>query len=50
MQTDGATHFTEVGAGNVLTGLARRTLGRNTETALAGRAEDLLTLVSTHAS
>ena len=41
MHADGATRFVEVGAGNVLAGLARRTLGRDVETATAGTAEEL---------
>lgn len=41
MHADGASRFVEVGAGNVLTGLARRTLGRDIETATAGKAEEL---------
>ena len=41
MQQDGATRFVEVGTGNVLTGLVRRTLGRNVETATVGTAEDV---------
>ncbi len=44
MRDDGATRFVEVGAGKVLTGLVRRTLRRDAETAAAGTAEDLLTL------
>ncbi|GAB5521680.1 MAG: ACP S-malonyltransferase [Rhodothermales bacterium] len=41
MHADGATHFTEVGAGKVLSGLARRTLGREITVAQAGTAKDL---------
>lgn len=41
MRRDGAGRFLEVGAGNVLSGLVRRTLGREAETAPAGTAEDL---------
>ena len=41
MHADGATRFVEVGAGNVLAGLARRTLGRDVETATAGTAEEV---------
>ena len=44
MRDDGATRFVEVGAGKVLTGLVRRTLRRDAETAVAGTAEDLLAL------
>ena len=46
MQRHGATRFVEVGAGNVLTGLARRTLGRGVETATAGKAEEVFELES----
>lgn len=45
MQEDGATRFVEVGAGNILTGLVRRTLGREPETATAGKAGELEALV-----
>lgn len=41
MRRDGAERFVEVGAGNVLVGLARRTLGREIETATAGTADEL---------
>ncbi len=41
MQADGASRFVEVGAGNVLSGLVRRTLGRSIETSTAGKAEEL---------
>lgn len=41
MHRDGAERFVEVGSGNVLAGLAKRTLGRTTETATAGTAEEL---------
>ena len=41
MQADGATRFVEVGAGNVLSGLVRRTLGREVETATAGTADEV---------
>ena len=37
----GATRFVEVGAGKVLAGLAKRTLGRQTETATAGTADEV---------
>jgi [acyl-carrier-protein] S-malonyltransferase len=40
-QQDGVTRFVEVGAGNVLTGLARRTLGRDIETATLGKADEI---------
>jgi len=46
MQADGATRFVEVGAGSVLSGLVRRTLGRDVETATAGNAEELQTLIA----
>lgn len=45
MQADGITRFIEVGAGSVLSGLVRRTLGREAETATAGKAEDIESLV-----
>ena len=41
MQAAGAARFVEVGAGKVLSGLVRRTLGRDAETAQAGTAADL---------
>lgn len=41
MQADGAARFLEVGAGSVLSGLVRQTLGREVETAKAGTVEDL---------
>ena len=41
MQADGVTRFVEVGAGSVLAGLARRTLGRDVETATRGTAAEL---------
>jgi [acyl-carrier-protein] S-malonyltransferase len=41
MHGDGATRFIEVGTGNVLTGLARRTLGRDIELRTAGTVADL---------
>jgi len=44
MHADGAVRFIEVGAGNVLTGLARRTLGRDIETKTAGKAEEIQSL------
>jgi [acyl-carrier-protein] S-malonyltransferase len=40
MHAEGARHFVEVGTGNVLTGLAKRTLGREIEVATSGKAED----------
>ncbi|SHK28323.1 ACP S-malonyltransferase [Rhodothermus profundi] len=45
MQADGITAFLEVGPGNVLTGLVRRTLGRNVQVGTAGTAEELETLL-----
>ncbi|MFQ5571538.1 MAG: ACP S-malonyltransferase, partial [Rhodothermales bacterium] len=44
MHADGAARFVEVGAGRVLAGLARRTLGRDIETVAAGKAQDLTAL------
>jgi [acyl-carrier-protein] S-malonyltransferase len=41
MYVDGAHRFVEVGAGNVLAGLAKRTLAKDVETATAGKAEEL---------
>ncbi|MEM1115063.1 MAG: ACP S-malonyltransferase [Bacteroidota bacterium] len=41
MAASGATRFVEVGTGKVLSGLVRRTLGRDAETAQAGTAADL---------
>lgn len=46
MQADGASRFVEVGAGKVLSGLARRTLGRDVETAQAGNEEEIRALQS----
>ncbi len=46
MREDGAARFVEVGAGRVLSGLVRRTLGRDVETAPAGTAEQLLALIA----
>jgi [acyl-carrier-protein] S-malonyltransferase len=40
MQQDGADRYVEVGAGKVLSGLAKRTVGRSAETAQAGKSED----------
>lgn len=40
MHDDGATRFLEVGAGRVLSGLAKRTLGRTTETRTYDKAAD----------
>jgi [acyl-carrier-protein] S-malonyltransferase len=44
MRADGADRFVEVGAGNVLAGLVKRTLGREVETATAGKADELAAL------
>lgn len=41
MAADGAGRFVEVGTGNVLSGLVRRTLGKDAETATAGTADEL---------
>ncbi len=41
MRADGADRFVEVGAGNVLAGLVKRTLGRDVETSTVGKADDL---------
>ena len=46
MHASGAERFVEVGAGKVLSGLVKRTLGRRTETALAGTADDIGALAS----
>ena len=44
MHADGADRFVEVGAGNVLAGLVKRTLGRTLDTATAGTADELAAL------
>jgi [acyl-carrier-protein] S-malonyltransferase len=41
MRADGADHFVEVGAGKVLAGLVKRTLGHDVDTATAGTADEL---------
>ena len=41
MDAMGVARYVEVGAGKVLAGLAKRTLGRQTETATAGRADEI---------
>ncbi|HLE55504.1 MAG TPA: ACP S-malonyltransferase [Rhodothermia bacterium] len=41
MQRDGVIRYVEVGAGKVLAGLAKRTLGRDVETLTIGSADDL---------
>lgn len=46
MQADGAARFVEVGAGKVLSGLVRRTLGRDVETAQAGTPEEVEALLA----
>lgn len=46
MHRDGARRFVEVGTGNVLTGLAKRTLGRDIETATAGTEAELQGLLA----
>ena len=45
MQEDGVDRFVEVGAGRVLQGLVRRTLGRDVETIGAGTPDELDALV-----
>jgi [acyl-carrier-protein] S-malonyltransferase len=44
MNADGADRFIEVGPGNVLSGLVKRTLGRDVVTFTAGRADELRAL------
>ena len=44
MHAGGADRFVEVGSGNVLSGLVRRTLGRDVEAVTAGTAGELETL------
>ena len=46
MADEGAGRFVEVGTGRVLSGLVRRTLGRDVETAQAGTAADLEALTA----
>ncbi len=41
MQAEGAERFVEVGTGKVLSGLVRRTLGRDAQTAQAGTAAEI---------
>lgn len=43
MAADGTTRFVEVGTGNVLSGLVKRTLGRELETAQAGTVDNIQT-------
>ena len=50
MNADGADRFIEVGAGNVLSGLVKRTLGRDVVTFTAGRADELRALAIQSAS
>ncbi|MDQ7039605.1 MAG: ACP S-malonyltransferase [Rhodothermus sp.] len=45
MQADGFTAFLEVGPGNVLSALVRRTLGREMQVATAGTADELEVLL-----
>ena len=40
MQRDGAERYVEVGAGKVLSGLVKRTVGRDTATLQAGKSDD----------
>lgn len=44
MEEEGATRFVEVGAGDVLQGLVRRTLGRDVDTTGAGTYEEIQAL------
>ncbi len=41
MQSAGLTRFVEIGSGNVLSGLAKRTLGRSTDSLTLGTADEL---------
>jgi [acyl-carrier-protein] S-malonyltransferase len=50
MIADGAIRFMEVGAGSVLVGLARRTLGQEIETARAGGADEIQAILSSRYS
>ncbi len=45
IHADGASRFIEVGTGNVLSGLVKRTLGRDVETAQAGTTEEMENLL-----
>lgn len=47
MHMDGATNFIEVGPGKVLSGLVRRTLGREVQTSQAGTDADIRTIFET---
>ncbi len=49
MHADGADGYIEIGAGNVLCGLARRTLGRDIKTISAGKADELALILTTGA-
>jgi [acyl-carrier-protein] S-malonyltransferase len=46
MEADGATRFVEVGAGTVLQGLVRRTLGRDADAVGAGTTDELDALLA----
>lgn len=46
MHTEGADGYIEIGAGNVLCGLARRTLGRDIKTIFAGKADELALILA----
>ncbi len=46
MHADGADGYIEIGAGNVLCGLARRTLGRDIKTIFAGKADELALILA----
>ena len=46
MHTDGADGYIEIGAGNVLCGLARRTLGRDIKTVFAGKADEMTLILA----
>ena len=45
MKADGAARFVEVGSGHVLSGLVKRTLGREMETTQAGTVENIKTIL-----
>ena len=47
MHAAGADGYIEIGAGNVLCGLARRTLGRDIKTISAGKADELALILTT---